>query len=144
MNIFYCIVTGVTKWLARIGRSGKIPKHECNGDVLRYFNSTVQRISKQEFCKCSACKIRDDRHLEERGGKNSKIKIYNFGLSLPTQITFSKEKILENKKDFHMLTELDYSSVFSSIFYVILRSAQKLLCSHSIPTSKKAYSRQRG
>ena len=115
-NIFYAVVTVVTKWLSKIGKSGKIPRHECNSDVLKYFNSTVQRISKQLFCSCNACKIRDERHLEERNEKNLKIKTYDFGLTLPTQITFSKENFLENKKDFHMLNQVDYSSVFQSIF----------------------------
>ena len=124
-NIFYAVVTIVTKWLSKIGKNGEIPKHECNSDVLKYFNRTVQRISKQPFCSCDACKIRNKRHLEERNEENSKIKIYNFGLSLPPQITFSKQKILENKKDLQMLNELDYSSVFQSIFYVFLRSAQR-------------------
>ena len=118
MNIFYNLVTIVTKLLSSIGKNGNIPKHDCNSELLRFFNTTVQKISTQPFCFCPPCKIRTQRHLDERTQENSKIKVYNFGLVPPIQATFSRQKILKTKRDLEMLNEIDYSSVFQAIFYV--------------------------
>ena len=105
--------------------SGKVPRHKPNSDVLKYFNTTIHRIMDQKYCFCDACKIRNETYLREYNVENSKITTYDYGLNIPTQITFSANKILENKKSYHMLNEVDLSCTFQTTFYLLLRSDQK-------------------